>query len=123
MGDFPQYKAGRVASVVASGCCFNLTNWPQICWHEILSALCERIGMTEIGFAEVEVNYGPIKDQGPSCVLILKESHISIHAWPFYSAVRITVDSCKEYEVSAIMDFVAEKLKPNFMEFRTYTFE
>lgn len=48
---------------------------------------------------------------GISSVLVIKESHIAIHTWPYYQAARIVIDSCKDFSCDSILGFLMKKLQ------------
>lgn len=103
----PQYKAGFAMQCIAEGCNEALLDSEQVCLM-FLYTLCARIKMTplETVVKRLETTVNP-QDNGISAVLIIAESHIAVHVWPYYKAVRVVVDSCKDYVKKEVMDFVA----------------
>ena len=62
--------------------------------------------------------------EGVTAFLVLKESHLSVHTWPEYNYLSITLDSCKDQDNSMktikelIEAFDYEEIETNITERR-----
>lgn len=110
-----QFEAGATMSRIAIDC-KNGDIADRRWWVRFVRDLCDRIGMTPIAHSDIELIEGPLEEQGVSVVLILKESHIAVHSWTFHKAVRLTVDSCKDFDPRDVEGFIRERLNPKFID-------
>lgn len=53
---------------------------------------------------------------GVSGVLILAESHITIHTWPEHSYAALDIFVCGECDLSLAVDLLADRLRPERIE-------
>ena len=75
--------------------------------REALAEVAELIGATAI-----KDSFHRFSPQGISGIVIIAESHISIHTWPEYSFAAVDVFTCGEViEPSKAVKPMAEKLK------------
>ena len=81
--------------------------------YRFLDKLPEKIRMTKITKPYIFRYEGtkPI-DRGITGVVIIAESHISIHTYPEKNYVTIDVYSCKDFEPEIAVNFVKEVFKP-----------
>lgn len=49
--------------------------------------------------------------QGISGIIVVAESHFSIHTWPEHSAAAVDIFSCGEFDYIAALKFIKEKIK------------
>lgn len=107
----PQYNAGDTVKFICEGCSFDLHSPTEI---SVLSQrIAHEIGMTPLAGPFMGEVVGEGDNDGVSVVLIIKESHIAIHAYPFYKAVRIVVDSCKSFDIYHLEKFFWKHLRPS----------
>tara|TARA_Y100000310_G_C20594410_1_gene769744 strand:- start:406 stop:789 length:384 start_codon:yes stop_codon:yes gene_type:complete len=77
---------------------------------EILSDLPNKLGLTKISKPDVVRYNGEDKlEDGVSGMVLMAESHISIHTYPLKGFVVADVFSCKEFDVDKITNFLKEK--------------
>ncbi len=71
-----------------------------------LNELPEKVGMTKITQPNVFPYAGLVpEDRGITGVVVIAESHISIHTFPLKNYAFIDVFSCKPFDVEAAADF------------------
>ena len=51
--------------------------------------------------------------QGISGIIVVAESHFSIHTWPEHSAAAVDIFSCGEFNYIAALKFIKENIKSN----------
>jgi S-adenosylmethionine decarboxylase len=79
--------------------------------YKILFDLPDIIGMKKITTPYVVPYVHEIKEEsGISGVVMIAESHISIHTYPHKDYVFIDIFSCKEFSTKKAIDFLKEKL-------------
>lgn len=49
--------------------------------------------------------------QGISGIIVVAESHFSIHTWPEHSAAAVDIFSCGEFNYIAALKFIKEQIK------------
>lgn len=49
--------------------------------------------------------------QGISGIIVVAESHFSIHTWPEHSAAAVDIFSCGEFDYIAALKFIKEQIK------------
>lgn len=88
--------------------------------HRFLDEYPGIIKMTKIIPPQVYTYYGPTPgDWGVSGVVIIAESHISIHTFPDRGYVNIDIFSCKDFDVEASLDDVKKTF--SLSEVKTWT--
>ncbi len=76
------------------------------CYH-ILDALPDRIGMTKITRPYVFRYEGKVPDDaGITGVVIIAESHISLHTYPLKNYAFLDVFSCKPFDTEKTRDYL-----------------
>src|SRR5688500_10229595 len=76
-----------------------------------------RIGMTKITEPHVLVYHGvKPEDWGVSGFVIIAESHISIHTFPYKGYVNIDIFSCKEFDHQRALDEMRSMLSLSDMK-------
>ena len=55
----------------------------------ILEDICERVGFTKVGSI-----YKQFTPYGVTGVILIEESHVSIHTWPEYEQINLDVFTC-----------------------------
>lgn len=53
---------------------------------------------------------------GVSGVVVIQESHLTIHSWPEYEYAAVDIFTCGEIDMEAGVDFLKEKMKAGKME-------
>jgi len=72
----------------------------------ILSDLPDKIGMTKITQPYVFPYSGLVpEDEGITGIVIIAESHISIHTFPLKKYVFIDVFSCKQFDTDKVSEY------------------
>jgi S-adenosylmethionine/arginine decarboxylase-like enzyme len=107
-----QHKSGRMVKFICEGCSISLLS-DRTFLESMLLSTCKILQMTPLSgpfYGEVS---GEGSDDGISLVIIIKESHIAAHAWHKCKAIRIVVDSCKDFECEEIIKYFFEYLKPS----------
>lgn len=87
--------------------------WDQELVRDFLTRYPDQLGMTRITEPQVLEYNGPtVEDGGVSGFVIIAESHISIHTFPYRNYVNIDIFSCKSFdgeralrEMRALFDF------------------
>ena len=80
---------------------------------DILYDLPEQIGMTKITQPYVFPYSGLIpEDKGITGIVIIAESHISIHTFPEKSWVFIDIFSCKPFNTEYVIQYLLDKFSP-----------
>ena len=65
----------------------------------------------DCGATIIEDNFHQFSPQGVSGVILIAESHISIHTWPEHGFAAIDIFSCKPIEISKVKSYLLEQLK------------
>lgn len=102
-----QFVVGKHAIIDLSGC-----DPDVICDYElILNILREAARVAQVTVVgEIEHQFNP---EGYSMVLLLEESHLSIHTWPEYNYVSLDLFSCNLHtDFEAVEKFLVKKFKP-----------
>ncbi len=74
----------------------------------ILEEACERVGFTKVGS-----NYKQFTPYGVTGVILIEESHISIHTWPEYEQVNLDVFTCGDLsKADDAFKFFLEQFSP-----------
>jgi S-adenosylmethionine decarboxylase len=85
---------------------------------KFLHELPEKIGMTKITQPYVFPYSGLVpEDEGITGVVIIAESHISIHTFPLKNYAFIDIFSCKPFDWSNISDIIKETFHADAMDF------
>lgn len=108
-----QYMEGKVIQIIFEGCeCQFINNGSWI--GNLTEKAASVIGMTPIYGPFVKPYEDPedVYKSGISSVLMIAESHIAIHTWPNCRAVRMTVDSCKDFYEKLLVREFQPILKP-----------
>lgn len=84
----------------------NLVSIPYITWF--LTDLTRYINMSKL--SEPYVHYINTEDDfGISGIIIIKESHISIHTWPRHNFLTMDIYSCKDFNPDKVISFCVDK--------------
>jgi S-adenosylmethionine decarboxylase len=59
--------------------------------------------------------------RGVTGLLLLKESHISIHTWPEFSSATIDIFSCKRINVELVKKFIMKNFEVKKFKCRKFT--
>tara|TARA_B100001013_G_C24518842_1_gene406088 strand:+ start:384 stop:803 length:420 start_codon:yes stop_codon:yes gene_type:complete len=70
-----------------------------------LDECCESLGMKKISETVVTYYKAPdVHDAGVSGFVMIAESHISVHTFPYRSYVNIDIFSCKKFDVQRALE-------------------
>ncbi|HEY9790563.1 MAG TPA: adenosylmethionine decarboxylase [Candidatus Obscuribacterales bacterium] len=84
---------------------------------EILDAYPEQLNMTKIMPPYVFRYSGAVPDDwGVSGVVLIAESHISIHTFPDKEFVTLDIFSCKDFDVDEAIKYFCNYFKPKSYE-------
>jgi S-adenosylmethionine/arginine decarboxylase-like enzyme len=76
--------------------------------------LAREIGMTPLKHMHVElVDFHNPKLRGASAVALIAESHVAMHSWSEFNAVRVVIDSCKEFDIGKVIKWLGNSLMPS----------
>jgi len=79
----------------------------------VLDAYPAKLDMTKIMPPYVFTYHGTVEDDwGVSGIVLIAESHISIHTFPDKGFVTLDIFSCRDFDVDAAIDYFCEKFKP-----------
>lgn len=80
---------------------------------QALDAYPEKLDMTKIMPPYVFKYHGAVpEDWGVSGVVLIAESHISIHTFPEKQFVTLDIFSCREFDVDAAVKYFCDVFKP-----------
>ena len=96
-----------------SGCDEKKLNDLDLCFS-LLNDLPEKIRMNKISAPHV-IRYSPpsLMDQGITGMVVIAESHISLHTFPLRKYVFIDIFSCKDFDNSFALNFFKEAFNPS----------
>ncbi|VVC00641.1 S-adenosylmethionine decarboxylase proenzyme [uncultured archaeon] len=85
--------------------------------YTFLSEMPELIGMTKI-MPPYTFSYNGLKpeDWGVSGIVLIAESHISIHTFPEKGYASVDIFSCKDFDVDSACDIIASKYEAKTYE-------
>ena len=85
--------------------------------YNFLDELPEMIGMTKI-MPPYTFSYSGLKpeDWGVSGIVLIAESHISVHTFPEKNYLSFDIFSCKEFDVDPAADLVVNKFEAKTYE-------
>lgn len=102
----PGRKLGRHAIIDLSGCNSEMIGNCQLI-HDTLVKAAEMARLTVIGI--MDHRFIP---EGFTAVLMLEESHLSIHTWPEYNYASIDLYSCNlQTDFQAVINFLANEFQ------------
>jgi len=77
----------------------------------------EKLDMTKIMPPYVFTYHGTVPDDwGVSGVVLIAESHISIHTFPEKGFVTLDIFSCRDFDVDGAIEFFCEMFQPERFE-------
>jgi len=82
--------------------------------RQLLMEMPEFIGMHRISepqVTEYDGREGSFDRGGISAFVLLAESHISVHTWPFDEFASVDIFSCKDFDLKKAQFFLMEKLE------------
>lgn len=83
--------------------------WDRELVRDFLTNYPDNLGMTRITEPKVLEYNGPkVEDSGVSGFVIIAESHISIHTFPYRNYVNIDIFSCKSFDGERALQEVRE---------------
>src|SRR3989338_1972227 len=85
--------------------------------HNFLTELPALMGMTRI-MPPYVFSYSGLKpeDWGVSGIVLIAESHLSVHTFPEKGYASVDIFSCKEFDVEAASDIIASKFEAKTYE-------
>jgi S-adenosylmethionine decarboxylase len=84
---------------------------------EVLDAYPDKLAMTKIMPPYVFRYSGAVPDDwGVSGVVLIAESHISIHTFPDKEFVTLDIFSCKDFDVDAAIEYFCSQFNPSSYE-------
>lgn len=93
----------------------NLSDLTMVC--EVLEQYPEKLNMTKIMPPYVFRYSGAVpEDWGVSGVVLIAESHISIHTFPDKQFVTLDIFSCKDFDVDEAIKYFCSIFKPESYE-------
>ena len=108
MRSAPSYDAGLTTKIFISGTKQPNLNSPSWCKWFLLD-LVKEIRMTPVkgGGCEIQIPSPLGKSKsGVSATRIILESHVAIHTWPEQEALRLLVDSCREFDIDHLLRYL-----------------
>lgn len=69
-----------------------------------------RAAALEMGATILSSNFHPFAPIGVSGVVLIKESHLTIHTWPEYGYAAIDIFTCGDMNMQLGVDFLKEHL-------------
>ena len=114
-----QHVIGKHAIIDLSGCDPTIIQNPDLI-NDILHRAARLAKVTVVG--RQDHYFSPV---GYSVVLVLEESHLSVHTWPEYNYISKDLFSCNlETDFKAVHDFLVEQFRSQLAQFtlldRTY---
>ncbi len=100
---------GKHIIMDASGCSPELLNDLNYL-KKLLVEAAEKANATILNVA-----FHHFAPQGVSGVVVISESHLSIHTWPEYGYAALDFYTCGDIDPKAACYFVAESLKANYV--------
>jgi len=71
-----------------------------------------RKAATVMGATILSSNFHPFSPIGVSGVVIIKESHLTVHTWPEYAYAAIDIFTCGELNIEAGIRYLEDSLSP-----------
>lgn len=111
-GKTPSRILGKHAIYDLSGCDPNILDDPASI-SEVIHRAADIAQITTLG--SMEHHFEP---QGYSMVLILEESHLSVHTWPEHGYAAVDLFSCSlRTDFVAVRDFLAAQFRARAVEY------
>jgi len=84
---------------------------------DVLDRTPDEIGMTKI-MPPYVFRYSGVQEQdmGISGIVLIAESHISIHTFPIHGHINIDIFSCKEFDAEATIDAMRRNFNASRVE-------
>lgn len=83
----------------------------------ILDAYPAQLDMTKIMPPYVFTYHGTVEDDwGVSGIVLIAESHISIHTFPDKGFVTLDIFSCRDFNVDAAVNYFCDVFKPESID-------
>ena len=76
-------------------------------WEALLPEACRAAGATVLG-----AQFHQFRPEGVTGIVLLAESHASVHTWPEAGLVTLDVFTCGALDAAAIVDAVRQRLAP-----------
>ncbi len=108
----PDFVLGKHAIIDLSGCDSEIIRNCDL----IRDILIQATQIANITVLDMVEHY--FKPEGYTAVLVLEESHLSIHTWPEYNYVSIDLYSCNlQTNFQAVKDFLSDKFQATVTKF------
>ncbi len=78
-----------------------------------------RDAATSMGATILSSNFHPFAPIGVSGVVIIKESHLTIHTWPEYGYAAIDIFTCGDMDMQVGVDFLKNALSAQRFSYKT----
>jgi len=110
----PHTSVGRHHLVELLGCDPDRLRWADDL-REVLLRAAERASATVVGFT-----FHQFRPEGASGVLLIAESHISLHTWPEHAYMAMDVFTCgEEMDAEVAIEVVKEGVDADDVRVRT----
>jgi len=100
-----QYKKGFAVNILLENCDYarlDSKNWCKKIVTDIAKKIKMKMLMSPVAIELDETQTDSIYNTGVSAFVIIAESHIALHTWPHSLAIRIAIDSCKEFDITKL---------------------
>lgn len=112
-----QYRAGKTVKIICTEC--KNVDWESPVWAEgFIWRICSEVGMFPL-ITPMSAYLYDAQDNtknGISAFLLIAESHIAAHLWTHFKSIRLVIDSCKDFELQKIINFIQLQIEPENME-------
>ena len=100
-----QYRDGQAVNILLEDCDYarlDSKNWCKKIISDIARKIKMQMLMSPIAVELSETQVKDIDETGISAFAIIAESHIALHTWPRARAIRLAIDSCKEFDIEKL---------------------
>jgi S-adenosylmethionine/arginine decarboxylase-like enzyme len=108
-----QYLQGKAVKIICENCDqVKIDDEPFV--QMLVCEICRVINMTPLAgpfSAKVIKPEGNRSLDGVSAVLLIEESHIAAHCWTLDQAVRIVIDSCADFDIDNVTNYLGNVLR------------
>ena len=77
---------------------------------EFIKSIVERVDMKPLGETIIEKGAGHLP--GLSAVQLIETSHIALHTFTINNTYMFSIESCKEFDVCSLIDYLLEYFLP-----------
>ncbi|MEM0994584.1 MAG: adenosylmethionine decarboxylase [Bacteroidota bacterium] len=79
--------------------------------HQLLQRIF-RAAAVQMGATVLSSNFHPFSPIGVSGVVIIKESHLTVHTWPEHQYAAIDIFTCGDIDVATGIAYLKKQLAP-----------